>query len=324
MSPLISVIIPVYKVEKYIRKCLGSVINQTYKNLEIILVDDGSPDNCGNICDEYAFLDKRIIVVHKENGGLSDARNAAIDIAKGEFITFVDSDDWISENMIELLYNDIVKNDSDISVTNPVYYFENTGLEKKGKFNKQKFCGSFSVEEALNGMFSAKIFDVTAWAKLYKASLFNGIRYPKGLINEDEDVTYKLIFFSKSVSVIEEELYYYLQRGESIMGVDFAPNRTDAVFILENMVKFIKLNIPACLSAARERFFMICVYLVTMIPFTKFKNEKKFIFENIKKIRTDVLNDPNVSINRKILCFISYFGTWAVKLSMGLRKALKS
>ncbi len=116
VAPLISIIVPVYKVEMYIKKCINSIINQTYKNIEIILVDDGSPDNCGKICDDYSKTDKRIIVVHKDNGGLSDARNRGLIAASGQFITFVDSDDYIELNYIETHYNNLINNNADISI----------------------------------------------------------------------------------------------------------------------------------------------------------------------------------------------------------------
>ena len=125
MEELISVVVPVYNVEKYIDKCINSIINQTYKNLEIILVDDGSPDNCGNICDEYAKKDNRIIVIHKENGGLSDARNTGIEVSKGKYITFIDSDDYISDNYVSFLYNLIIEYKADISIGKHYVLYEN-------------------------------------------------------------------------------------------------------------------------------------------------------------------------------------------------------
>ena len=125
MEDLISVVVPIYNVENYIKKCVDSILSQTYKNLEIILVDDGSPDNCPQICDEYAQKDNRIKVIHKENGGLSDARNAGIDISKGKFITFIDSDDYIEKDYVEVLYNSIKENASDMAIGSHKAIYDN-------------------------------------------------------------------------------------------------------------------------------------------------------------------------------------------------------
>ena len=216
-NPLVSVIVPVYKVEPYLRRCLDSVVGQTYQNLEIILVDDGSPDKCPEICDEYAAKDSRIIVIHKENGGLSDARNAGLDIAKGEYISFIDSDDWVADTYIEALWKALEFHHADLAVGNYVQTTQN-----------YKLCISdFSVEncEVLTPVQAVKklwtpdlIAFVTAWGKLAKASLYQDIRFPKGLIHEDEYTTYKVLYRSSSTVFVDLPLYCYLQRKDSIIG----------------------------------------------------------------------------------------------------------
>ena len=205
----ISVIVPIYKVEKYIHRCIDSIINQTYKNLEIILVDDGSPDSCPRICDEYAKKDKRIKVIHKENGGLSDARNKGVDIATGDYIAFVDSDDYIHPNMYEVLIYELEKNNSDIALCKYKIVYEKSKIttEIDGKFEVY----SLNNLQALDSMYGKDGVDfIVAWNKLYKKDLFNKIRYPVGKIHEDEYTTYKLLFASKNVIYIEYELYYFL------------------------------------------------------------------------------------------------------------------
>ena len=189
-QPLISVIIPVYGVEKYIAQCLDSIINQTYKNLEIILVDDGSPDACPKLCDEYSKIDKRIKVIHKKNGGLSDARNVGIDICKGNYITFVDSDDWIEKDMIEQLYSLINKFSADISICN----FLRTSDEKMKIFNKNEKIKCYNKYEAIRELLKGHKIQDYAWNKMYKKEVFYNIRYPKGRNMEDKGTTYKTFF----------------------------------------------------------------------------------------------------------------------------------
>ena len=167
--PLISVIVPIYKVEKYLNKCVQSILNQTYENLEIILVDDGSPDNCGKICDQLAQKDDRIVVIHKQNGGLSSARNAGIEIANGEYIGFVDSDDYVEKFMYELLLKSIKESNTMLSVCAIYYTFENG--EKIVKI-KDEHDRVFDFKDAILEMNTYKLFDMGAWSKLYHRDLF--------------------------------------------------------------------------------------------------------------------------------------------------------
>ena len=211
MQPLVSIIVPVYKVEPYLRRCLDSIVNQTYTNLEIILVDDGSPDGCPQICDEYAARDKRIVVIHKENGGLSDARNAGLDICKGGYISFVDSDDWVDETYIETLLDLSIKENADIAIG------ENIRTEGCSKPTKKNITiNACHSKEALKHLFSQNHIAFTvSWGKLYKKNLFSTLRFPKG---KDEFTTYILFYKSKKIVYTSEILYYYYQRADSITG----------------------------------------------------------------------------------------------------------
>ena len=213
--PLISIVVPVYKVEEYLAKCIESIINQTYKNLEIIIVDDGSPDNCPKICDEYALKDSRIKVIHKENGGLSDARNRGIKEAKGEFIGFIDSDDYIDEDMYSYLYELIKKYNADISICG-VRTFDET-KDKYIAFNDE-FC--VDSTEALKLLANDKEMKNFAVNKLYNKGLFtdNLISYPKGKIMEDIATTYKLFEKANRIVVGNKSYYNYLIRDNSIIG----------------------------------------------------------------------------------------------------------
>ena len=216
---LVSVIVPIYNVEKYLRKCVDSILNQTYKNLEIILVDDGSPDNCGNICDEYALSDSRIRIIHKKNGGLSDARNAGLDIARGNYILFVDSDDYIDETMVEKLYEALEKEKAEMSLCSFVY------VNEEGVPIKEKNNGIPIKTEVLSGIEAIRHLGsqrgacyTIACCKLYKAELFKTIRFPKGKYHEDEFVSHELFGQCSRVACIDDGLYYYVQRNDSIMG----------------------------------------------------------------------------------------------------------
>ena len=215
MSKIISIIVPIYKVEKYLDRCINSILNQTFRDFELILVDDGSPDRCGDICEEYAKKDKRIKVIHKENGGLSDARNAGLDIATGKFIGFIDSDDFIHKDMYMILYDAIIKSKSDISQCKFKYFSKEDELNKNiindGKY--EIYNNIDAIEEIIDN----KNLNTNVWNKLYKRELFNDIRFPKGKIHEDEFVTYKVFYRAKTVSYVNKELYYYFSNDTGIM-----------------------------------------------------------------------------------------------------------
>lgn len=212
-EPLISVIVPIYKVEKYIEKCVKSIINQEYQNLEIILVDDGSPDNCGKICDDYEKIDSRIKVIHKQNGGLSSARNAGIDVAKGEYIGFVDSDDFIEPFMYKNLINVILSQKCRLAVCGINYVFEDGHVVKKTEEGNDDVM---EFERAITEMNTYRLFDMGAWSKLYDASLFDNIRFPEGKLSEDFYIMFKIFDRAQKVAFVSKPAYNYLQRQNSI------------------------------------------------------------------------------------------------------------
>ena len=211
MEPLISIIVPVYRVENYLRQCVDSLLAQTYQNLEIILVDDGSPDNCPTICDEYAQKDSRIQVIHKENGGLSDARNTGLDVAAGMYIGFVDSDDWVMPDMYDYLLHGILRYDAEISYCGFVN-IRNDWMDYKTEESDKVY----TAETALNELFFDRLGNF-AWNKLYKAELWNGIRFPVGRTFEDILTTYKLFERANRIAILKEPKYCYRIRQGSIM-----------------------------------------------------------------------------------------------------------
>lgn len=210
MEPLISVIVPIYNVEPYLRQCIDSILAQTYRNLEIILVDDGSPDDCPAICNEYAKIDSRIKVIHKKNGGLSDARNAGLDIAIGEYIGFVDSDDWIMPDMFEYLLQGILGYKAEISYCGFINVHE-TWLD----YQNEQTDKVYTTETALNELFFDRLKNF-AWNKLYKAELWKKVRFPAGRNFEDILTMYKLFEQAKRIAILKEPKYYYRIRNNGI------------------------------------------------------------------------------------------------------------
>lgn len=238
---LISVIVPVYKVEKYLKRCIDSILAQTFTDYELILVDDGSPDNCGCICDEYAKTNQRIHVIHKKNGGLSDARNAGIDWAfknsNSKWITFIDSDDWVSKDYLKFLYKAIVESMSELAVCG----FNKTSSEFCDDDDSPFFYQSFDPEEFFC---MDSVNAVVAWGKLYLKNDFQRIRFPIGKNHEDEYTTYKVFFKKASITFINVPLYHYYQNQNSIMNRGFRKlnciNQIDAFY--QSLVFFKKKN----------------------------------------------------------------------------------
>lgn len=218
-DPKLSVIIPIYKVEKFLNRCVDSVINQSYNNLEIILVDDGSPDNCPQICDDYAKRDKRIRILHKLNGGLSDARNAGIDLATGDYIVFVDSDDYVDEKMFEKLMNAITETNADIGICNFEYVDEQgNSIPELNNYYPVKSRTYTAHEVFFDCMAELRYCDwVVAWNKIYKKEIFDNLRYPLHMFNEDEYVANELYMNDYKIVGVSDIMYYYVQRSGSIM-----------------------------------------------------------------------------------------------------------
>ena len=214
MKSLLSVIVPIYKVEDYLPKCVESIRNQTHSNLEIILVDDGSPDGCGAICDEFAQKDSRIRVIHKENGGLSDARNAGIEMAKGDYLAFVDSDDWLEPDAFDAMLALAKKYDAKMVCAGRYNEDGATGTQSKGLCpEKEEFVPG---KELVRRIFRWDHLDSAAWDKLYARELFREIRYPFGRVVEDVPTTYRIALLAGSAVLLPKRIYHYLHRENSI------------------------------------------------------------------------------------------------------------
>lgn len=270
-NKLISIIVPVYKVEEYLPKCVESLLKQTYKNLEIILVDDGSPDRCPSLCDEYALQDSRIKVVHKENGGLADARNAGIDIMSGEYVTFVDSDDYIHPQMVELLFKAMEQEKSDVAVSSWESVTEHDeksylmyAIEQYTNFMGKEIQEKYLIKS------DDRITFTVAWAKLYKSELFQTIRYPKGKLHEDEYTTYKVLYKAERITYVDVPLYFYLTRESSIMGA-FNARRFDIFGGYLERVEFYLQNKEEQLA---KRTLFLAIHMLTQYH-EWIKNENK-------------------------------------------------
>ena len=207
MSRLVSIIVPVYKVEQYLKRCMDSVLNQTYKNIEVILVNDGSPDNCPALCDEYAKIDSRVRVIHKENGGLSSARNVALDSVKGDYIFFVDSDDWLALDTLEVL-NEYLEEDYDMISFQRTYLTEEKVVEKGEKNPKD-----MDVSQYIDASFLGR-YDFFVTTKIFKAEVFNNIRFLEGRNYEDLEIMHRLFLNMKKVVGLDYFLYYYWKGNE--------------------------------------------------------------------------------------------------------------
>lgn len=261
MGDKISVIVPIYNVEQYLRKCIDSIINQTYKNLEIILVDDGSTDASGEICNKYEQQDERIRVIHKKNGGAADARNKGLEVMTGKFVSFVDSDDWIEYNFYENMIEQAIKYNADIVVSNYNYVSDNGDIicryEKNDKVR-------YNTEEAMNEMIHDGFIQAVIWNKLYLKSCIKDIRFKVGKICEDEFFTYKIIANAKEVVYNSKPLYFYRKREGSVMD-KYKLNRLDGVDAIYERLQFIKNKFPSLYKYEKLTLCNTCIYNYQMI-----------------------------------------------------------
>lgn len=305
-NPIISIIVPVYNVEKYLPKCVDSILGQTYTNLEIILVDDGSPDNCGKICDEYAKKDKRIKVIHKKNGGLSDARNVAIDVAKGEYITFVDSDDYVTSDYVETLYRLVEKHQCKAGVAWLRTFQEGCDADTNQPSYQEKV---FERIEGIEKMFYQELFDTAAWCKIYHRSLFEtGIRYPFGLLYEDLPTTYLLFLQADKIAFCNRVIYNYLLRANSIEGQPFKVNKLDSALKILDMIQSYANELNPIEQAVRCRLLSFCLHILLEMPEKYPDKRKQVLIDYVKRNRWKVIRNGRARKKARVGAFISYLG----------------
>lgn len=255
---LISVIVPVYKVEPYLDKCVQSIADQTYRNLEIILVDDGSPDNCGEMCDTWAAKDSRIRVIHKKNGGLSDARNAGLAAATGKYMGFVDSDDYIAPDMYRLLLERMNADGSDIAACGVEMVYED---ETPRRMLTPDGCHVLDNRQAMEAIIRESLLKQPVWYKLYKTELIRDIPFAVGKCHEDVFWSWQAVARAKKVSIFDTPCYFYLQRSGSIMGQQFSEKRLDSIEAKCIRQVFLEQNYPALAGTALCSLHFSCMYL---------------------------------------------------------------
>lgn len=300
--PEISVIVPVYKVEPYIHKCVDSILAQTFTDYELILVDDGSPDTCGNICDEYAQKDARIHVIHKENGGLSDARNAGMKIACGEYVIFIDSDDYIDADMLSYLYENLKKADADMA-TCGIYEVYADRIEKQEE-EPDFVC---SGEEAFRCILRGHTIRGEIWNKLIKRSCISDLEFPKGKLYEDIFYTVDMMQRIKKVAVGTKPKYYYLHRSDSITGKAYRPKLFDIIDGYTKNYQVVQRAFPKLEEEAEclwiwSRFIVLDKMLLeeNYRSIDRFEELVTFIKQHFRRI----MKNPYFQRNRKISAIV--------------------
>ena len=279
MDEKISVIIPVYNVEKYLKQCLESILEQTYKNLEIILIDDGTKDSSGMICDDYAKKDNRIKVIHQKNMGLSGARNTGLKNSTGDLITFVDSDDFIDNKMFETMLLSIKENDADIVECGTIFCDENGNYIRDNTLNEVKiYKNEYQIKELLMN----EDITTTSWGKLYKRKLFKNFEFPLGKYHEDTFTTYKLLHISKKTIVLNQSFYHYRQVNGSIMNSNFSLKHLDAIEATLERSKFIEKNYPEYKKYDYANIVYSCCKVYERILLSDFYDKK--IIKNLQNL----------------------------------------
>lgn len=295
-QPLISVIVPVYKVEPYLSRCINSILSQTFTDFELILVDDGSPDNCGKMCDDYAKKDSRIFVMHQENKGVSAARNNAIEWtlknSNSQWITFIDSDDWIHPRYLELLYSAADNLGLDISACQYEDASDISHFSEIDSFAPQKISSeNFYIKNPITA--------IVPWCKLYRKTYFENIRYPIGIRYEDEFTTYKVLFKTPRIAYIDEKLYFYYTNPCGFMNSNWSPKRLDAIKAYEEQITYFRKSghKDALITIERKLLW----YIIAQIEITEKSDDYMSLAPGLKKkLRAclkDFKTDANLSVS---------------------------
>ena len=310
MSDLISVIVPVYNVEQYLDKCVESIINQTYKNLEIILVDDGSSDQSGKKCDEWNIKDSRIKVIHKENGGLSDARNVGLEVATGDYIGFVDSDDWIEPGMYERLFEEICRTDSLVAICDySKYYEDNPNTLYK---EKKEIVHVYKGREIVNYMTSdGKVkISYSVWKCLYKKTCLEGCKFPVGRYYEDVLFNVNALWTIDRVVYIPKVYYHYRIRNNSIIGGGISPKHIEDLMVYnDGIIKFYQTNAnDREILKVKKRVMkeLLSVYVINSKNIDKDNNITKELSDFIKKNYSSIILCIDLKTIIKFVIFVLY------------------
>ena len=309
MNELISIIVPIYNVEDYLERCITSLIEQTYKNIEIILVNDGSQDKSLKICEKYKNIDSRIRIINKKNGGLSSARNAGIKIAKGKYFVFVDSDDYIDKTMIDFLHKDIQIKKADISICGFYNVFEN-------KIEKSIHCGEefiLNSEEVLTLLYSNYcVLTSLSWNKIYKREIFDDLKFTEGRVHEDDIIILDIINKCNIISFNLKPLYYYIQRKNSITG-NFKINRLDGLYALNQRdYYFKKINRKDLIDLNNYKKYYVVTNFIkngnkVADKTQEIKNKIKECKINKREYFNLIKHSKYISIRKKLFILYSYY-----------------
>lgn len=311
----LSIIVPVYKVEAYLDKCVESILKQSFTDYELILVDDGSPDRCGEMCEDWAKKDARIRVIHKENGGLSDARNAGIDNARGDYIGFVDSDDYIRPDMFKILVSNLERYDADLSMCGYTDIYEN-GPERGRKENDDDTVYVWNRKQAIYEILLGKKLSVHAVTKIYKRRLFDQIRYPKGKISEDAYVIMDILQQTEKAVFTPRTEYYYVHRGNSINTAIYREIDKTRIEAHEKNYRFICTQYPEFQALAYERYLGAVNFVVHKMIMSDYQGpDRNELLSILRKNRYLILKSEYFSKKRKTLIF-------TMLLNNGLYKAV--
>lgn len=307
MEPLISVIVPVYRVEAYLRQCVDSICNQTYQNLEIILVDDGSPDRCGEICDFYAAQDARISVIHKKNGGLSDARNAGMAMSRGDYLIFVDSDDLLPPDAVRTLINFALSEDAALVIGDHIRFTEK--IPEKNIVHQETAIRTFTGVEAMKDMLEN---GCASWARLYRREIHQYIQFPVGEINEDEAIVLRILENCKKVVKINSVVYFYRCRPESITTSFFSIKKMDWAKHCADNLEYVRKYHPELVVDAAARYRSSLLYSLSEIAlsnedYTKEVHElKKALREQKRLFFTAPFSYPQEQIRMWLLLHLPF------------------
>lgn len=318
----ISIIVPVYNVEKYLSKCIDSILNQSFKDFELILVNDGSTDNSGKICDEYKKNNTNITVIHKKNGGLSSARNTGLSICKGEYIAFIDSDDYIHPKMFEVLYNNLILYAADISICDYERVIEKT--ENKVEEINNIVVKQYDNIEAIERLYTednAKF--IICCNKLYKRELFNNIKFENGKYHEDEYIIPKILYKCKKVIFNDCKLYYYLIRPGSITGKGFNIHKLDALDAFEERIKFFEENNLIQFRNKAEYDYLCRVFKYYFTIEKYIPNNKQILINikrNFKKMYKKLKTNSYYSTKEKITWILFIINPKLYKLYINYKK----
>lgn len=315
----ISIIVPVFNSAAFLSDCIKSIVNQTYTNLEIILIDDGSKDNSGSICDSFAKDDPRIIVIHQDNSGVSSSRNTGIARASGSYIAFVDSDDLIAPDMIKLLHSSLVENQCDISTCGFVYIYQTESLKPDTTNNTTEIL---TGNEAIENMLYRRNIGLVPFAKLYKIDLFNEIRFSEKLrMAEDADVNYKIFSKARNIAVNSLSQYDYVQHPQSVMHEKFSLKRMDGLIVMKSIYSDAKDHHPAIVGSAENRLFIEAIFIATVIPLFSFQYRAQLheCLNVIKTLHKNILNNTGTRKRYRQYAMISLFSTRLLIMLLKLR-----